>query len=279
MRSLFVLAFALVAAVTAGGAGANGSQFSPGLVHGWDGVPSRTAGVRYVTIGTRDSTIVAVVRTSGGRVVRTRLLRGQYGVPLVAYDGTAGGLSGDGKRLVVASYAPYPGTAGRTRFAVLDTKSLVLRRLVVLDGSWSYDAIAPDGSTLYVTQHLQAGTNPLYRVRTLDVRTGVLGGAVVDRLEEEEEMGGEPITRAASADGRWAYTLYARRKHGPFVHALDTAKREAFCIDLPLRVGYVRQWGLSLKLRERSRELSVRLRNGTLARIDTRSWEVEKTAG
>ena len=132
------------------------------------------------------------------------------------------------------------------------------------------------GRSLYLTQHVRAGESPIYRVRTFDVRTGLLRGALVDRLEGEGDMGGEPVTRATSADGRWAYTLYARRKYDPFVHALDTVKREAYCIGLPLGVGYDAQWRLRLKLRERSELLSVRSGRATLASVHTGSWKVER---
>ena len=89
-------------------------------------------------------------------------------------------------------------------------------------------------------------------------------------------MGGIPVARASSPDGRWAYTLYARRGGRPFVHALDTAKREAFCIDLPLRLGYNRQTALRLEL-SAARALSVRLFNGRqLATVDTSTWEVRR---
>jgi DNA-binding beta-propeller fold protein YncE len=267
-------AFALVAAVLVGGAAGNGSPFSPGLA-GYEGVVAPNGGVRYTAMWTKGSTIVVAIRTEGGRVLRAQPLRGHYGVPLVAYDGTAGGLSGNAQRLVVASYGPSPGASGITRFAVLDTKGLRVRHRVALDGSWSFDAIAPDGSILYLTQHVSAGRNPVYRVRSYDVRTGLLRGAIVDRLEGEEDMGGEPVTRATSADGRWAYTLYARRKHEPFVHALDTARREAFCIDLPLELRHDDQWALRLRLREGAGRLSVRSGARVVAVVDTDSWKVE----
>lgn len=274
--SLAVLAIALAfAAISAGGAGANGSPFSPGLDWGSNGVLAEGAGLRYVTLSTENATIVAAIRTRGGRIARLHYLRGQFGVPLVAYDGTSGGLSGDGKRLVLGSYGPPPGTSGITSFAVLDTKSLKLRRLIRLDGSWSFDAVSPDGAVLYLTQHIRAGEQPIYRVRTFEVRTGLLRGALVDRLEGEGDMGGEPVTRAASADGRWAYTLYARRKHEPFIHALDTVKREAYCIDTPLELSYDKQWRLRMTLHERSERLSIRGKNGVLATVDTDSWEVK----
>lgn len=273
--TIAVLGAALALAATTGGAGANGSAYSPGLVWGAGGVLAHDGDVRYVTVTTERSTLVSVIRRSSGSLERWRLLRGFYGVPLVAYDGTAGGLSGNGKRLAVGSYGPLPGERGKTRFAVLDTTSLKVRRSLVLEGAWSFDAISPDGSILYLTQHVTAGANPLYRVRSYDVRTGLLRGPVVDRIEGAQDMGGEPVTRASSGDGRWAYTLYARAEHGPFIHALDTTKREAFCIGLPLRMTRDEQWQLRLKLRERSELLAVRSRSGTLATVDTDSWEVE----
>jgi hypothetical protein len=278
MRALVLTlaAVALVATVTTSGAGANGSPYSPGLVYGWDGVLARDGKVRYVTLSTEYSTVVAAVRTNGGRILRSRSFNGFFGIPLVAYDGTSGGLSGDGRRLVISSYGPVPGTSGTTRFFVLDTRTLRTKRVARLGGSWSFDAVAPDGSILYLTHHIRAGESPLYRVRSYDVRTGLLRGPVVDRIEGAEDMGGEPVTRATSWDGRWAYTLYARAEHGPFIHALDTAKREAFCIGLPLRMSRDDQWQLRLKLRERSGRLSVLAGARMLARVDTRSFDVEE---
>ncbi|MGH3017442.1 MAG: hypothetical protein ACRDLU_03600 [Gaiellaceae bacterium] len=264
----------LVAGVAAGVASANGSPYSPGLVYGWSGVGAGD-GVRYAAFGMPKSTIVAAVRARDGRVLRSNVVRGEYGVPLVAYDGTSGGLSGDGTALVLGSYGPLPGQSGKTRFLILNTRTLAPRRAIVLDGSWSFDAVSPDAATLYLTEHLRAGDRPLYRVRTYDARSGRLRGAIVDRLEGEEEMGGQPVARASSAGGRWAYTLYARRGDEPFVHALDTVKREAFCIDLPLRLGYGRQWGLRLELGSQGESLSVRNGRSEVAAVDTRSWQVK----
>jgi hypothetical protein len=221
------------------------------------------------------STIVAAVRGSDGHVLRSSVVKGFYGVPLVAYDGTAGGLSGDGRRLVLSAYGPLPGARGKTRFLILRTTTLRPRSRITLRGSWSFDAIAPDGSSLYLTQHLRAGNDPLYRVRTYDVTTRTLGGAIVDRLEGERDMGGEPISRASSTGGRWAYTLYARKGGNAFVHALDTVEREAFCIDLPLGLGYQRQWELKVRLREQGERLAVVRNTSTVASVDTDSWKVE----
>ena len=164
---------ALIAGIAAGVASANGSPYSPGLVYGWNGVGAGD-GVRYVAFGMPKSTIVAAVRARDGRVLRSNVVRGEYGVPLVAYDGTSGGLSGDGKSLVLGWYGPLPGQSGKTRFVVLDTRTLAPRRAIVLDGSWSFDAVSPTAATLYFTEHLRAGDRPLYRVRTYDARSGRL---------------------------------------------------------------------------------------------------------
>ena len=48
-------------------------------------------------------------------------------------------------------------------------------------------------------------------------------------------MGGMPLSRAVSPDGRFVYTLYGAEE--PFIHALDTVGRTAKCIDLPQFAG------------------------------------------
>ena len=48
-------------------------------------------------------------------------------------------------------------------------------------------------------------------------------------------MTGMPMARAWSRDGGSAYTLYNGLESHAFVHALDTTKRSARCIDLPWR--------------------------------------------
>jgi hypothetical protein len=275
MRSLalMVTSVLVVAAIAVGGAGANGSPYSPGLVYGWPGVGAGD-GVRFVAFGMPRSTIVAAVRLRDGRVLRSRALRGFVGVPLVAYDGTTGGLSGDDRSLALSSYGPAPGVTGHTSFVVLDTRSLKPRLRVNLPGTWSFDAISPSGSTLYLVEHISVGADPTYRVRTFDVAERRLGAAIVDRLEEEQVMGGVPVTRASSRDGRWAYTLYAREQHGPFVHALDTARRQAFCIDLPLDYRRPKQDQLRLRLEGQGKALAVKIGRTRVAEIDTESWKV-----
>jgi hypothetical protein len=276
MKPLLALvsALALASAVTAVAAKGDGSPYTPGLVQGADGVVSPDQRTRFVTLATPKSTVVAAIRVRTGRVVRSNVLRGFYGVPIVAWDNSTGGVSGDGRTLVLGSYGPFPGDPGVTRFAVLDTKTLRKSRVLVLRGSWAYDAVSPDGSRMFLIEYLAAGQNPHYRVRSLAVGTGRLDPeAVVDRREDEVLMRGQPVTRVASRDGRWAYTLYARPKQGPFVHALDTVRGEAYCVDLPARLRQLEQMALRLRLRGDG-ALEVRTRHARIALVDTKTLEL-----
>ena len=89
-------------------------------------------------------------------------------------------------------------------------------------------------------------------------------------------MGGQPATRATSSEGRWEYTLYARSAGVPFIHALDTTRMLAYCIDLPLTLGPTAQMELRLELGDDGRSLTVRRGRESLATVDTQSFAVRR---
>ena len=278
MKLGLVALLSFVAAIAAPGAQADGSPYAPGLVQGASGVLDASGALRYVTLATSRSTVVAVIRVRSGRVVRSNVLRGFYGVPIVAWDGSTGGISGDGRSLVLASYGPPPRQPGVTSFVILNAQTLRKAHTFRLLGSWAYDAVSPDGSTIYLVEYLSAGQSPHYRVRSLDTETGRLDpDPIVDRREDEVLMRGQPVTRRLSTDGRWAYTLYARGGQAPFVHALDTVKREAYCVDLPLsQLGQIEQMALRLG-GGRAGELRVQNGKTVLAVVDTKTLEARRT--
>ena len=162
--------------------------------------------MRYVALRAGDGTLVEAVRTRGGTVRKSRFLKGgAFGIPLVACDGSTGGLSRNGRRLVV--YASDSGGAPKTRFLVLDPKTLRIRSRVTLNGAFGFDALSPDGSLMYLIQlkSLPSGSGFAYDVRALDVdRERLYPGAIVDRREPGEKMTGIPMTRVGSADASWA---------------------------------------------------------------------------
>ncbi len=161
---------------------------------------------------------------------------------------------------------------------MVDTRTLKALRRVVLPGSFAFDALSPDGRRLYVTQLPNGLNGPIrYTVRSLLLATGRLEpGAIVDKTEPDEQMAGLPMARAWSRDGTSAFTLYSGLESHAFLHALDTMKLSARCIDLPWQGNA--QNGL-----ERVR-MSVDAAGiltlsqpgvGVLARVDTRTFEVE----
>jgi hypothetical protein len=81
---------------------------------------------------------------------------------------------------------------------------------------------------------------------------------VVDPRETDEKMRGNPISRALSPDGRWAYTLYDGGGGTPFVHALDTSRRTARCIDLGALKGSQYLWRLRLRVSRDGDLLAIR---------------------
>ena len=271
---LRLIALALIPfALVAGNAVAAKGGPAPGVSVGWDGAVDASSAVRYVALPAAKTTAVAAVRTSDGRVLRYATIRGAYGIPLVAFDGTAEGISTDGKTLVLADLGV---DQSQTRFAVLSTATLRLKKAITLPGLWAYDALSPDGRTLYATQYLGTEANARYNVRSVSLVTGKpVGDAIIDRREPDEQMNGSPWARTRTADGAWAYTLYAKPNGTGFVHALDTAKRRAFCVDLPWRSTLQRFSAVRLSLADGGRSLELAKPGGNrLAVVDTTTFKV-----
>jgi hypothetical protein len=229
-----LIALAAVAAVLgpAGAAAADGLPINTNVGPG--GVPSARGDVRFFALHAGKDTVVARVRQDGGSLERSRTLRGPFDVPAVALDGSPGGLSADGSTLVlIRPRVTFP--RSDTKLTILEAQRLGIRRVVRLHGDFSFDAISPDGRSLYLIQYVNERDPTRYAVRSFDVRAGRLApNPVVDPHEKGDEMRGYALTRATSPDGRWAYTLYDGGGDQPFVHALDTSGRRAVCVDLPM---------------------------------------------
>lgn len=270
MKRMLVLVIAL-AAVWAAVAAADGGGPSPGESFGSPGVVGPKGTIRYVTVPAGSGTVLEAVSTRTGMVRRWRYLRGLFGVPLVAFDNQGGGLARNGRRLVLVSHQ----SAELTRFAVVDPGTLRPRTRLRLPGWWAFDALSPTGSLLYLIQYKgspsQAGVQP-YAVRALNLNTKQLyASPIVDRREPDEKMTGMPMTRVESRDG-WAFTLYSRQKKEPFVHALDTVHRRAFCIDVPWKRSADDLWRARLRL-DAGRVL-VMVGSTVVARIDRGTFGV-----
>jgi hypothetical protein len=275
-RSTFsvpVLMCVLVAGLAPAAAHADGLPVL-GIDVGSTGVASSPDGARYITIPAGSRTIVERVAQHGGQVLAWRSLRGTFTIPAVAYDGSPGGLSAHGTTLVLIEPRTSFPRAATTLFA-LGSNGLKSQRLVRLTGDFSFDAVSPDGSLLYLI-HYTSPTDPTrYLVQAYDVQRGrLLTKPIVDPKEPGEKMRGNPLSRALSADGRWAYTLYDGAGATPFVHALDTVGRSAHCIDLDAIAAGTDLWRLRLGVDPDDSHLAVRNGATPLLLIDLRTLRV-----
>jgi hypothetical protein len=276
--SVPVLVAVLVAVLVPAAARADGLPVL-GVDVGSTGVASTSDGARYVTVPSGSRTIVEQVAQQGGQVLAWRSLPGTFTIPAVAYDASAGGLSADGTTLVLIE--------PRTSFPRAATKLLVLRsdglkplRAVRLQGDFSFDAVSPDGSWLYLIHYVSPQDPTRYLVQAYDMRRGrLIAKPIVDPNNPGEKMRGNPLSRAMSADGRWAYTLYDGAGATPFVHALDTVARSAHCIDLDGIAGRNDLWQLRLGFDRANKRLVVRNDVKRLLLIDVRTLRVAPATG
>ncbi|HEY6462026.1 MAG TPA: hypothetical protein VIY73_17790, partial [Polyangiaceae bacterium] len=186
------------------------------------------------------------------------------------------GLSRDGRTLVLANSAK--GFASPSTFLVVDPLRMQLVRTITLHGYFSFDALSPDASRMYLIQytHGPSGDTSHYIVRGYDLGTNrLLPGRIADRSEDEKTMAGYAMTRTTSADGRWVYTLYQKPSGKPFVHALDTVGSVAYCIDLPWSSTNRGLYNIVLSLRNGDRTLAVHWRSGRpLLNVAVGTWRI-----
>jgi hypothetical protein len=243
------------------------------------GVAPPSGGSRFFALPAGRETLAFRLDEGGTRIERLLRLPGDFAVPAVALDGSTGGLSADGRTLVLIE--PRQGfPRARTRFAVLDANRLRLVNRIDLDGDFSFDAISPDGSTIYLVEYTDRGDPTSYEVRAYELAPGRLQSTpIVDSDTAEIAMRGYPVARVASPDGRWQYTLYDGAGAMPFVHALDTVDQNSVCIAAPPLEG-VKSSRLHDSLSLSQGELTIEPRGlGPVAGIDTASFEVTDLRG
>ena len=270
MRARYLLLTAiLVAGATASAARADGGP-SVREDGGLRGIATPT-GFRYVAIQGQNRTVLARI-SPRQEVAAVRFFRGNFTIAGVAYDGATSGLSADGKTLVLIG-PRYSFPRPRTSFLILGLPGMFVRDAVTLRGDFSFDAISPDGSILYFIQYLSRRDPTRYAVRAFDREGGrLVPQPIVDRSEPDEEMRGMPVSRATSEDGRWAYTLYDGGGGTPFVHALDTVRLEAHCVDLEALAG--RNDLYMLRIETRRDNLAVTKGERVVLLVDRTSFHV-----
>jgi hypothetical protein len=205
----------------------------------------------------------------------SKSIPGSYGVPMLTSSGPGGGMFRDGSAFVLQS----TGLFATTQFVLVSTSDLAVRDQIVLKGTFAFDALSPDGSKLYLIQHKSVQDIQHYIVRGYDLSTHeLMPGRIADKTQKSWVMKGWTVDRVTTANGRWAYTLYANPGGFPFVHALDTVRGVAHCVGVPWPQSDGNQnevFGFKLALS--GKKLLVKAGSGTTYRvINTTNWHVSK---
>lgn len=222
------LALATVAALALLAAAPPGASAGGLLPVGVDGTPvaSPVSDTEFVTYQRKHGSVLQERVGGNGSVLRTLAFRRRFHVPTIAYDNSVGGISADGRRLVLITLRRRS-PRELTELAIVDARRMRLEKIVRLRGDFSFHALSPDGEQMYVL-HYAPWDISTYAIRVYDLRTGRLrAGSVSEPEGSSEAMRGVPLTRALSPDGRWHYTLYGVFG-GTYLHSLDTVRRRAF---------------------------------------------------
>jgi murein peptide amidase A len=285
---LSVLILALVAGLAAT---ATSAAKEIGAVGAAQGVVTTQGGAsyRYVTVNPQAKpalTIIERIDMSDGAVDRWWYLRGSYVIPAVAYDGSAGGLSADGRTLALVNFSrTYPPPL--TKVALLNTEVYLRHprrpgqhrpqhaiRYLNLRGQFAFQAISPNGSKLYLRHYRTRDRGSAHDRRSddfdlwvLDTGNGGIAPRPLTMSNSERQLAGLPISGATSPDGRWAYALYDGDMRRPFLLALDTATGRVLRVDLPGLERLHNPYLLKLRLDSAGRHLAVYPRSPESGRV------------
>ena len=221
-----------------------------------------------------DKTVVEWIQPGFGGTSTT--IAGAWRLPTIGPDPVPVGVSGDGNTIVLVSATGGP----TSHFAVLHRGFPKPASIVDLSGRFDYDALSPNGSTLYVVQHLDTDEGGKYQVRAVDVASGTLAdGVIVDKRNIDEQMAGYPLAQVRREDGV-VLTLYQGLEH-PFIHMLNTAEGWAVCIDLPASGTHdataAADWGLA-PTPDGSSVFAVNATLGLVADVDPAALGLRRSA-
>lgn len=212
-----------------------------------------------------------------GETLRTLKLQGSWGIRLATLGGTLTGLNPNGRVLVLSgNVRPNGNLRSRSRFAVINTRTLTLTKTVSLRGDFSVDALSPNGDLLYLIDHVSQTNATKYQVRAYDLHDGrLLPGVIADKRQAGWIMAGYPISRAATGNGGWVYTLYRQDNNYPFIHALDTIHHTVVCIGLPANWTTDAAWISTARLKLGTATLAVNTKDGkTRFLLNTRTFRL-----
>jgi hypothetical protein len=195
------------------------------------GVPDKLWGQVVATAEEGSGTVVEEIMVQPDLPARrSPSIEGPWRLPTIGNDVLPVGVSADGSTTVLVEAGESP-DAETSRFAILEKGRDP--RLLELSGSVTFDVLSPDGSILYVIEHLPGPPEARYQVRAVEVATGQMRDEIiVDKRNLDASMGGWPMTQLRHEDGV-VFTLYRASDH-TFIHALNSQEAWAVCLGLPM---------------------------------------------
>ncbi len=243
------------------------------------GVPDDTWGHLVTVTSKRPNSVIEDLRVQPGFGGAVRTIEGAWRLPTVGLDPLPAGVSADGSTIVLVEDRPEGAAAPTvTRFAVVERSLRSEPRIVELPGVFDYDTLSPDGSILYVAEHVPGPLAGRYQVRAIDTATGVMRPEIiVDKRNIDEAMAGWPVDQELRTDGV-VLTLYRGVEH-PFIHALHSPDAWAVCIDLPTRgmddPSATADWGV-VATPDRRLTLAVNATLGMIVQVHTQDLTVQR---
>ncbi len=197
-----------------------------------DGVisPDRTALFRTDFVNGGRQTRVHVIDLATGRETRAFTLDGAFS-RLASTDGGTGGLSADGRWLVLFGGQIRIDDRWITDFAVVDAASGTVAGQLELKSTstFSFVGVAPDGMSLFLNEQGDATT----RLRVWDFASSAFLPDAVIGAQWDGRQAGFATTPVAMRDAKSVAWLDAGRGSAPAVRLLDLATKRVTTIALP----------------------------------------------
>ncbi|WP_239096083.1 YncE family protein [Micromonospora lutea] len=254
-----------------------------------------TADGRLVYVAAPDGADTALWRVDAGRGDATERVRlpGRWVPQTVSADGRRLALTTE--RLSVTGDRP----AGRDETLVLVADAGGVRQRLRLPGNFVPEAFTHDLAGLFVLEWLPPAAPDHYRVRLVDLASGVAGPLLTrDKTPvpegAEEEMRGDGRQAVLAPNRTVLYTLYTHQPDHQhtrdrisgrpgsdvhaFVHTLHLEQRWAYCVDLPHPFGEGAADGHAMAITPDGGRLYVAdVGSGTVAEISTEDLTVRRT--
>lgn len=227
----------------------------------------------YVVDRAGADTVVRTLDPSSGRENGRMRVSGAFAIPRSGYGPVPDALSANGRFLVLDGATPGS-------FAVIDLRSSQERTRFDLKGPFTFDAIDDYGSSLYLLEHPQPGTDR-YNVRLYDLGLGLLSSQLIVDQKSAQPTAGDiargtmgGIYHSAATAGLWHFGLYTSSSSGPVVHALNMTSRFAFCVRTLSGASTFREAWSIVPSPKGDRVFALNAANGAFASIKADSLDV-----